>query len=143
MVLNSLPQEETNQINRVCSAINVPIAHCSLGADVPLAVSIETKSLNGDELTGASQLAAWARAQFRHLDSLVSGCQALRQFESQQDTAADVPDLTSAWSAAQERPNRRSDKGSTMDLPVLPLLLVRGQSWRVDFARRAQGKTVS
>lgn len=92
------------------SAEGIHVTHFALSdfAPTPLAISIETKTLQAKPIEGPVQLANWVRAHFRQLTRVVE--------------------------------RRGHDAGR--ELPILPLIYVFGNTWRVDFAHRLDGKTV-
>ncbi|KAL2023724.1 hypothetical protein VTK56DRAFT_1438 [Thermocarpiscus australiensis] len=92
-------------------ARGVDLTHFTLSdfALTPLAISIETKTLQAKPIEGSVQLANWVRAHFRQLARVVERC-------------------------------RRRDPG--FQLPILPIIYVYGNTWRVDFAHRWDGKTM-
>ncbi|KAK3356319.1 hypothetical protein B0T25DRAFT_134463 [Lasiosphaeria hispida] len=94
---------------------DVPVTHFALSdnAPTPLAISIETKSVAADTLTGSTQLAAWVRAHFRHLEAV--NC-ALRP--------------------------RNMEQPGQGRLPALPLLFAIGSKWFVKVACRHEQKTI-
>jgi hypothetical protein len=94
--------------------LGLDVSHVALSIDepTPLAVSIETKSLRADAISGLSQLGNWVRSHFRALASV----------------------------AAHGKVEPSLIDGA---LPILPLIFVHGDKWRLDFARRYNGKTVS
>lgn len=149
--------------------------HTNLGDDVPLAVSIETKSLLADAVGGHTQLANWARAQFRHLDRAVKvRTAAAERSQAQDDETArhsgesvderEERDYSNNSSSINNNNTRRSTVHnsnvvaaptrpapdpidnqiplSAPALPILPLVFVYGNIWSVQFALRAEGKTV-
>lgn len=105
-----------------------PTSHLMLPDDalMPLAISIETKSLRADSITGPTQLANWVRAHFRHLADIAA-----------------VPEKSGqSAEEAGEDSHPVASQVSLPVLPVLPIVFVYGPSWRVDFAQRQGGKTV-
>jgi len=135
-----------------------PFVHMSMPdpTQTPLAVSIETKSLNGRAAEGPTQLATWARAQFRHLN-MISLPRRLRlpaveEMPIQDSRPLDSSELqpTPATSAGLAQTTREFNlmqaavsAGYSRELPVLPLAFVFGNEWRVSFAQRVRGETVS
>jgi hypothetical protein len=89
---------------------DVDLTHFALSdfALTPLAISIETKTLQAKPIEGPVQLANWVRAHFRQLARVVERCR----------------------------------HGPDYQLPILPIIYVYGNIWRVDFAHRCDGKTM-
>ncbi|KAK4132641.1 hypothetical protein BT67DRAFT_443540 [Trichocladium antarcticum] len=88
----------------------IDLTHLTLSdfAPTPLAISIETKTLQAKPIEGSVQLANWVRAHFRQLARVVE----------------------------------RRSHGPGYQLPILPIIYVYGNMWRVDFAHRWDRKTM-
>ena len=89
---------------------DIDITHFTLSdiAPTPLAISIETETLQAKPIEGSVQLANWVLAHFRQLARVVE--------------------------------RRGLDPGH--QLPILPIIYVYGNIWRVDFAHRWDRKTM-
>lgn len=107
--------------------------HLPDGAPILLAVSLETKphQHSTGELGGSAQLATWARAHFLHLSRV---CEAVRM-QKKVERGKEKEDEAHECEATDELENQES-------LPTLPLVLVQGFRWTVDFAQRRGGKMV-
>ncbi|KAI3316919.1 hypothetical protein HD806DRAFT_516360 [Xylariaceae sp. AK1471] len=138
-------QDELAQRINVARRHLPPVTHLSLSDDAPspLAVSIETKSLLAAAVDGPSQLANWVRAHFRQLAEVAAFTQEITPDEDNDLNAAhrDASDATPDNTTADNH-DGALQVGGHAALPILPLVFVYGNVWRVDFAQRAHGKTL-
>lgn len=119
----------------------IPLLHLDLpdGPYSPLAVSIATKSLRAGVMDGSTQLANWARAHLRHLESVTRPA-LTAPLQSPSTVRPGLESDTQRQVTGERVPTTAGVAPKT--LPVLPLISVLGHTWSISFAQRTETQTV-